>query len=156
MLADLLRRLAAPPHPAPLAPEDCRLALTALMVRLARTDDSYSGREKRRIDRILADRYGLAPAGAADLRAEAETAEAAAPDTVRFTRLIKDAVPYEERVGVIEALWRVGLADGVDAEGRTFLRLVANLIGVTDQDSGLARQRVEREQAQEPRRGPWS
>lgn len=153
MLADLLRRLAAPPHPAPLAPEDCRLALAALMVRLARSDEAYSARERKKIDRILGDRYGLDAAGAAALRGEAETAEAAAPDTVRFTRLIKEAVAYEERVGVIEALWRVALADGVDADDRAFLRLVANLIGVTDQDSGLARQRVGREQCKPS--GPW-
>lgn len=158
MLADLLRRLASPLHPAPLAPEDCRLALAALMVRLARSDDHYSSSEQRRIDRLLAQRYGLAAADAAELRAEAEVAEAAAPDTVRFTRLIKDAVPYEERVGVIEALWRVAAADGVDADERAFLRLVANLIGVSDQDSGLARQRAEADQATEggTRRGPWS
>lgn len=158
MLADLIRRLAAPSQPAPLAPGDCRLALAALMVRLARSDDHYSSGEQRRIDRLLALRYGLAPAEAADLRAEAEVAEAAAPDTVRFTRLIKDAVPYEERVGVIEALWRVAAADGIDADERTFLRLVANLVGVSDQDSGLARQRAESDQAAEggPRRGPWA
>ena len=30
---------------------------------------------------------------------------------MQFTRLIKEAVPYEERAGVIEALWRVAAAD---------------------------------------------
>jgi len=70
------------------------------------------------------------------------SAETAAADTVQFTRLIKEAVPYEERVGVIEALWKVAGAKEVNADERAFLRLVANLIGVTDQDSGLARQRV--------------
>jgi len=142
MLADLLRRLAGPPSSEPLAPEDCRLALAALMVRLARADDHYSGPEKRRIDLLLAERYGLASESVRALRAEAEAAEAAAPDTVRFTRLIKEAVPYEERVAVVEALWRVAATEGVNADERGFLRLVANLIGVTDQDSGLARQRV--------------
>lgn len=43
---------------------------------------------------------------------------------------------------MVEALWRVALADGIAADERGFLRLVASLIGVTDQDSGLARQRV--------------
>ncbi|MBP7002627.1 TerB family tellurite resistance protein [Amaricoccus sp.] len=153
MLADLIRRLAAPPDPAPLAPEDCRLALAALMVRLARADDSYTGRERQRIDRILAERYRLDAASATALRAEAEAAEEAAPDTVRFTRHIKAAVPYEDRVGVIEALWQVATADEVDADERAFLRLVANLIGVTDQDSGLARQRAA--EAAPRRSGPW-
>lgn len=142
MLADLIRRLTGAPDPTTLAPEDARLALAALMVRLARTDDSYTALEKQRIDRLLTERYGLAPTAAAALRAEAEAAEAEAHDTVRFTRLIKDAVPYEERLGVIEALWRVAAAEGLNADERGFLRLVANLIGVTDQDSGLARQRV--------------
>ncbi len=143
MLADLLRRLTGDTETAPLAPEDCRLALAALMVRLSRADDSYTPAEKARIERLLAARYGLAPGAAAALRAEAERAEAGAPDTVRFTRVIKEAVPYEDRVGVIEALWQVALADGIDADERGFLRLVASLIGVEDQDSGLARQRAE-------------
>ncbi len=142
MLADLIRRLTGAPDTAALPPEDSRLALAALMVRLARSDNHYSGPERRRIDRLLAERYGLSPDHAAALRAEAEAAEAAAPDTVRFTRLIKDAIPYEERRGVIEALWRVAASEGFNADERAFLRLVANLIGVSDQDSGLARQKV--------------
>ena len=70
--------------------------------------------------------------------------EAEAPDTVRFTRAIKDAVPYEDRESVIEALWAVVLADGIrDHEEDAQLRLVANLLGVNDRDSNIARQRVE-------------
>ena len=70
--------------------------------------------------------------------------EAEAPDTVRFTRAIKDAVPYEDRMGVIEALWDVVLADGArDDEEDAMLRLIAPLLGVNDRDSNLARQRVE-------------
>jgi uncharacterized tellurite resistance protein B-like protein len=147
MLSELIRRLTGDHDPAPLAPEDSRMALAALMVRLARADDSYTGAEMRRIDQLLCRRYGLSPDAAAALRAEAEHAEEAASDTVRFTRLIKDSVPYEERVGVIEALWSVAAAEGLNADERGFLRLVANLIGVPDQDSALARQRVTRDGA---------
>ncbi len=142
MITDLIRRLTGDPEPQMLASEDSRLALAALMVRLARADDRYTVIEKRRIDLLLVERYGLGAERVRELRAEAERAEAAAPDTVGFTKLIKDAVPYEDRVGVIEALWSVAAAEGVNADERAFLRLVANLIGVTDQDSGLARQRV--------------
>jgi uncharacterized tellurite resistance protein B-like protein len=142
MFADLLRRLTQPS--APLPEIDQRLALGALLVRVARSDGDFGADEARRIDRLLAERYGLSPFEAVKLRAEAETLESEAPDTVRFTRAIKDAVPYEEREGVIEALWAVVLADGVrDDEEDALLRLVANLLGVTDRDSALARQRVE-------------
>ena len=51
---------------------------------------------------------------------------------------------YEHRIGVIEALWQVVLADGVrEAEEDALLRLVSNLLGINDMESARARQRVE-------------
>lgn len=144
MISDLFRRLTACLDTDTLSTADARLAMAALMVRLARSDDQYSPTERAQIDRLLAEHYTLPPAEAATLREQAERAEEAAPDTVQFTRLIKQSVPYEDRTGVMETLWRVATTDGIDAEERGFLRLVAELLGVSDQDSGLARQRAER------------
>jgi uncharacterized tellurite resistance protein B-like protein len=143
MFGDLLNRLTQA-EPAPLPDPDARLALTALLVRIARSDGDYAPEEVARIDRIAAARYGLSPFEAGKLRRDAETLESEAPDTVRFTRAIKEAVPYEDRLSVIEAMWDVVLADGVrDHEEDALLRLVANLLGVNDRDSNLARQGVE-------------
>lgn len=143
MFAEFLRRLTAP-DPSPMDDGDARLALAALLVRVGRSDGKYSDPEVRRIERLLMARYALSPFAAARLRREAETLESEAPDTVRFTRAIKDAVPYEERMGVIEALWEVVLADGVrDHEEDALLRLIAPLLGVNDRDSNIARQAVE-------------
>lgn len=127
----------------PLADDDARLALTALLVRVARTDGSYDPAEANRIERIISTRYGLDAADTTELRRRAEALEAEAPDTVRFTRAIKDAVSLEERIGVIEALWDVVMADGIrEDEENALLRLVANLLGVNDRDSNMARKRV--------------
>jgi len=142
MFADLLNRLVQP-EPAPLDDGDARRALTALLVRVARSDGDYDASELQRITRIIATRYGLSQAEAETLRGEAETLESEAPDTVRFTRAIKDAVPYDERLAVIEALWQVAMADGArDAGEDALLRLVANFLGVSDRDSARARQKV--------------
>ena len=73
MFADFLKRLVEP-GPAPLPDADARLALTALLVRVARSDESYDEAERARIDRIVATRYGLSPFEATKLRGEAETA----------------------------------------------------------------------------------
>lgn len=144
MFGDFLKRLTQP-EPEPLAHTDARLALTALLVRVARSDNDYSGAEIARIDRITADRYGLSPFEATQLRGQAETLESEAPDTVRFTRAIKDAVPYEDRRSVVQSLWTVVLADGERAqEEDALLRLVANLLGVSDVDSAMARQHAEK------------
>ena len=143
MFADFRRRLTAP-EPETLPDEDARLALAALLVRIARSDGDYVDEEVRRIDRILQARYAISPFEATRLRRDAEGLEAEAPDTVRFTRAIKDAVPYEEREAVLEALWEVVLADGErDHEEDALLRLVAPMLGVNDRDSNFARQRVE-------------
>ncbi|MBY6055624.1 TerB family tellurite resistance protein [Leisingera daeponensis] len=143
MFKELLNRLLEP-APAQLDDEGARLALTALLVRIARSDHNYSEVEKDRIDRILAARYRLDTGSALILREQAEAMEAEAPDTVRFTRAIKDAVAYEDRAGVIEALWQVALADGHrDANEDALLRLSASLLGVSDVDSAMARKRAE-------------
>jgi uncharacterized tellurite resistance protein B-like protein len=116
MIGPLLRRLLAT-APAPLPAEEARLALAALLVRVARSDGTYSASEIARIDRVLAARHGLTPSGAA---------------------------AHEDRIGLVESLWSVALADGArdDHEDRV-MRLVVNLLGISDRDSALARQRVE-------------
>lgn len=144
MIQSLLQRLLAP-APARLPDLDARLALAALLVRIARTDGLYAAEEVERIDRILMARHALSPFEAADLRATAEEMEVQAPDTVRFTRALKEATAVEDRAALLQAMWSVVLADGQrDAAEDQMMRLVANLLGLTDVDSALARQRAGR------------
>lgn len=142
MLQTILRRLSGL-DTAPLPPDDARLALAALLVRVARTDGFYAAEEVERIDQVLASRYGLSPFEAPALRAEAEALESVAPDTVRFTRALKEAVALEDRAALVQALWSVALVDRTrDADEDALIRMVANLLGLTDRDSALARQRA--------------
>ncbi len=143
MLSNLLQFLSNPQESESLEPADARVALAALLVRVARADQQYDAREIEVILDVLQNRFGLNASEAENLRSEAEELEAAAPDTVRFTRAIKEAVPFEDRVAVVESLWKVALADGQrDHEEDGLLRLVVSLLGINDRDSGLARQRV--------------
>lgn len=140
-LADFLRPAA--PRPDPLQAEDAEQALAALLVRLARADDRYDSAERSHIEMILRARRGLGHEEARTLLARAEELEADTPDTVRFTRMLKDKIAHEDRIGVMEALWEVALADATRApEEEALIRLAAQLLGVTDRDSALARQRV--------------
>jgi uncharacterized tellurite resistance protein B-like protein len=144
MLDGLLRRLMAPARDR-LPEPGAQLALAALLVRIARTDGSYAADEEAQIDRVLARTFALVPAAAAALRVEAEALERDAPDTVRFTRALKEAVPHDDRLALMEGLWEVVLADGHrDDDEEQMMRLVASLLGITDVDSALARQRAER------------
>lgn len=142
MVRDFWRRLTQA-ETTPITFEVEQLALAVLMVRIARVDGRYTLDESTKIERVLISRFGLTPEVAQRLRAEAEAEESQAPDTVRFTRLLKAAVPLEDRAGLIEALWAVVLADGGrDAQEDSMMRMVVPLLGLTDVDSGLARQKV--------------
>jgi uncharacterized tellurite resistance protein B-like protein len=143
MFEAFLNKLAGRRTDAPRETEDSRLAMAALLVRVARTDGVYAPAEIARIDTLLEARFDLGTAGAAELRSRAEALECVALDNVQFTRAIKDAVALDDRTTVIEALWEVVLSDGArDDDENGFLRLVANLLGINDRDSALARQRV--------------
>ncbi|MCF3973572.1 TerB family tellurite resistance protein [Paracoccus salsus] len=144
MFRNLLSRLFTDdPSPAPLTAPDAEVAIAALLVRVARADDHYELVERQRIDRVLARRRGLTADEAAERRAAAEMIEAEAPDTVRFTRLIKDRIALEDRSTVIAAMWEIAYADqNRDMDEETMIRLVAGLLGVPDRESALIRRKV--------------
>ena len=144
MFRNLLTRLFADDTaPPPLSSQDAEVALAALLVRVARADDRYEESERQRIDRVLARRRGLSATEAAERRVAAEMIEAEAPDTVRFTRSIKDRIALEDRSGVIAAMWEIAYANGSrDADEEAMIRLVSGLLGIPDRDSALLRQQV--------------
>lgn len=119
------------------------VALAALLVEAARADGVYIDAERTMIDAILAERFGLDAAGAEALRREAERAADGAADLVQFTRAVKEAVPFDARVEVIEAIWRVAYADADRCgDEAALVRKLAGLLYVPDREVGLARQRV--------------
>ena len=143
MFQNLIDLFSKPDSRVDLKPKDAQAALASILVRIARADDHYAAEEQQMITNVLKTRYLLSDADAQKLKEDAEILEEQAPDTVRFTKIVKNTVLYEDRRGVVEALWRVALADGSrDHEEDGFIRLVVNLLGVNDRDSGLARQKV--------------
>ncbi len=142
-MIDLFLRLVGRAGDEPPAQADERTALAALLVEAAHADGTYDAEESARIARVLATRYDLSAAEAAALRAEGEAALAEALDLVRFTRVVKKAVPHEERVRVIEAVWEVVYADGVrEMHESALIRKLCGLLHIADREAGLARQRV--------------
>ncbi len=142
MFADFLSRLTGTKPDTPLPPLDARLAVGALLVRLAKIDAHYAVEEIAQIDMILARAHDLNPVEAAKLRATCEKLEAEAPETETFTQMVQDGVPYDARSEVYEALWQVGLADRtLRPEEEELLGAIASALGITASDAAAAADR---------------
>ena len=123
--------------------DDEKIALAALCVRVAKSDNVYEPSEISNIDTELSQHFSLSIADAAVLREQAEKLEQEAPDTVRFTRAIKEKIELGKRREILEILWKITLADGKrEAEEDSLIRLISSLLGLTDIESARARQKV--------------
>ena len=142
MLKNILK-IFADDNVSQLEPDDARLAITALMIRVARSDDDYSKAELNNIISLISARFKLSNDEANELIKKAELVEEQAPDTVRFTKSIKSAIVFDDRIAIIEDLWSVVLTDSFrDTNEDALIRTVVSLLGVSDKDSAFARQRA--------------
>lgn len=129
--------------PVILEHNDARLAITALMIRVARSDNDFSEAEFLNIKKLASQRFELNMEETDKLIKEARAIEEQAPDTVRFTKSIKEAVAFEDRSSLVEDLWAIVLTDNYrDANEDALIRTVVSLLGVSDKESALARQRA--------------
>lgn len=125
-------------------PDDERRAVTAtLLVQAALMDGDFDQSERAVIKTILTSEFSL-EAGDVDLLiTDAEAAVHQSSQLFGFTRTASEHFDHDERVGLVEMLWRVVYADGVvhDYESN-LMRRIAGLLHVTDRESAHARQRA--------------
>jgi len=138
--------------------DDYRLAAAALLIHVANVDGATDPAERRRLAKLIEDRFGLDAAATAELIAQAEASDRDAVDFYQFTSVLKRALDDEGRRRVVEMMWEIAFADGAvhEFEENTIWR-VAELLGVSTRDRVLLRQSVAANAAPEPiPPGPWS
>src|ERR1700760_4921308 len=129
--------------PASTRPDQLQVAVAALMVHAAAMDDTFDEAERRTIERLLGERFKLAPDAVKTLLAAAETRAKDSTQLYPFTRLAVEKLDEQGRIQLMELLWEVAYADGVlNPDEDTLLRRVAGLLYVSDYDRGEARKRV--------------
>jgi uncharacterized tellurite resistance protein B-like protein len=123
--------------------DDLEHAVAALLIEAARMDENFDAAERAVIERLLATKFDLEPQAVNSLIEAAEKTVQQSTQYFPFTRQINARLSGDERVHIIEMLWKVAYSDGVlDPYEDMLLRRVAGLIHVTDRDRGLARQRA--------------
>ncbi|MCW5729231.1 MAG: TerB family tellurite resistance protein [Alphaproteobacteria bacterium] len=122
---------------------DARIAVAALLIEAAEMDRDFSSIERLAIEDGLRHWFGLSEEETRRLVASAGVERGDSHDLVRFTRPVKEAYSHEERVALMELIWRIVLADGsVDDYEANLMRRIAGLLYVSDQENGAARKRA--------------
>jgi uncharacterized tellurite resistance protein B-like protein len=128
---------------APRRHDRLHLAAATLLVEAARMDEHAGPAERRRMAELLAQRFTLSPDETDALIEEAEEEADRSSQLFAFTRQIKDAFDYDERIELMEMLWDVAYADDhLHHMESSLMRRLAGLLHVDDRDSGAARKRV--------------
>jgi uncharacterized tellurite resistance protein B-like protein len=91
---------------------DLCVATCALFVEMARIDGTFTQAELETILSILKEKYGLSGKHADALIGEADKERDQSVDLWQFARLINENYSTEEKIEVVETLWRIVYVDG--------------------------------------------
>jgi len=97
------------------SPEDearrLRLAVAALLLEMTRADEAVSAQECAALEAGIQDHFGLSADETRELIALADSERHEATDYHQFTSLINAHYGPEQRVQIVEQLWRIAYAD---------------------------------------------
>ena len=130
-LKHLLDALA--PAPSTDTPEDQRralqLAAAVLLVEVMRADAVLDKAQRRAVIDALREEFGLADDAIERLVELAEQTAPKAPDYFAFTSRINDNFSMEQKIQMIEHMWRVAYANGqLDANENHLMHKVSELL----------------------------
>ena len=91
---------------------DIRIATCALFLEMARIDEKFTPEEMETVLAIMQEKYGLSREHADALVAEADKELEESVDLWQFARLINENYSIDEKMEVIETLWRMVYVDG--------------------------------------------
>jgi len=92
--------------------QDILVAVCALLVEMARIDNTFTATEMETILSILREKYGLSQEHADALVAEAEKELQESVDLWQFAKFINENYSIENKIELIEILWRIVYVDG--------------------------------------------
>jgi uncharacterized tellurite resistance protein B-like protein len=114
------------------ASHDIRIATCALLLEMANIDGEFSDSERDRIISILKRDYQLSEEHALELIKAANEELDGSVDLWTFTNLINRNYPLEEKIRIIEMVWKIAYTDGkLDKYEDYFVHKLAKLLHLT-------------------------
>lgn len=115
--------------------KDAHLVLCVLMLEAAHVDGECSDEEMEHVVTTLTDTYGLAKEEIEGLIEQAYAKRKNSIDLFSFTRYLNQNYSKEEKLSVMESVWRVIHIDGrLEGHEDHFAHKLANLLRLTHKD----------------------
>jgi uncharacterized tellurite resistance protein B-like protein len=122
---------------------DVRVAACALFVEIASIDETFTPKEMETVLSILKDRYQLSREHADVLIAEAEKELENSVDLWQFARLINENYSNDEKMELVEMLWRIVYVDGkMDDYEHYLMNKLKNLLRLSHDQLISAKRKV--------------
>ena len=122
-------------QPAQLQEHDLKTAVAALLIEVMRADREQQDDELKTLSLTLKKYFNLSDEDVSELMQSAGKSLDDAIDYFQFSKQINDQCSAEQRIEIIELLWRLAYADGeIDPQEDYVIRKVAGLLYVTHTD----------------------
>jgi uncharacterized tellurite resistance protein B-like protein len=126
---------------------DIRIATCALFLELASIDNEFSDEERHEMLAILQKEYGLSETHAVELAEAAVEELKGSIDVWQFTNQINENYSQDEKMRVVELLWRLVYADGkLDAHEDYLMHKLGKLLRLQHRQLIAAKLKVLREE----------
>lgn len=128
-----------------------RVATCALFLEMGKIDKTFSKEEMAAVLSILKEKYGLSEENADALVAAADEELKESIDYWQFTNLINNNYTTEEKIEIIEMLWRIVYVDGkLDKYEDYLMHKLATLLRLSHKQLMDAKLKVSRSSQREP------
>ena len=120
-----------------------QLAVASLMITTAKYDGIFDEIEKEEILKLLKNYYELTEEGLINLIKISDTMVDNASDIHQFTSKINSSLDDEEKLTIIEMLWKIIIADGrIDDYENALVRKLSGLLYIDDFKVGEIKKRL--------------
>ncbi|KTF13310.1 TerB family tellurite resistance protein [Pseudoalteromonas sp. H105] len=122
-------------HPAQMQEHDLKTAVAALLIEVMRADTEQQDEELKALSATLKKYFELTDTQVDELMQSASKSLDDAIDYFQFSKQINNQCSAQQRIDIVELLWRLAYADGqLDPQEEYVVRRVANLLYVTHED----------------------
>ena len=120
-----------------------QIAISTLMIQTAVYDGVFDEQEKSKILELIKKYFNFNEDQKLSLFKIAMKVNDDSNDMQQFTRILNDNMSEEEKLNIIEMLWKIIISDGhIDDYENALIRKISGLLYISDKDVGQIKKKI--------------